>query len=160
MLFFDTKVSPRDPRLLGPRTRGAVFHDHAVHLVARAPDIQLGLPSFGLVLLSHYGHGESARELGFPRRQFPGLLAIVSPALLFAAMLLLAAGILFQTLRDLDLERAILGFLSYCTWGLFQQYVLNAYFVNRLLAVSSSSTRRRCSQPRVSPACTRLTGSS
>ena len=94
---------------------------------------------FGLVLLSHYGHGESARELGFRGANFRACLRLFSPALLFAAMLLLAAGILFQTLRDLDLERAILGFLSYCTWGLFQQYVLNAYFVNRLLAVSSSS---------------------
>ena len=46
---------------------------------------------------------------------------------------------LAHTLRELDMERAIIGFLSYCTWGLFQQYLLNAFFVNRMLPVSSSA---------------------
>jgi hypothetical protein len=107
----------------------------------RSPHSHWVFVLFGLVLLSHYGHGESPRELGFRKANFQACCKMFSPALLFTALLLLAAGILLQTLRDLDLDRAVIGFLSYCTWGLFQQYLLNAYFVNRLLAVSSSATQ-------------------
>jgi len=94
---------------------------------------------FGLILLSHYWHGETARDLGFRGTNFRTCFRAFLPALVFISMLLLAGGQLLHTLRVLDMERAIIGFLSYCTWGLFQQYLLNAFFVNRMLPVSSSA---------------------
>ena len=36
------------------------------------------------------------------------------------------------------LDKGMLCFLAYCPWGLFQQYLLNGYFANRLLAVASA----------------------
>ena len=141
MLFFDTKTAHRDPRLasLEPAILFSLImlyiwwlragHSHAVFVL------------FGLVLISHYWHGESPGELGFRATNFRVCFQVFAPALLFIALLLLSAGILLQTLREVDLERAAVGFIAYCVWGLFQQYVLNAYFVNRLLPGASSPTQ-------------------
>ncbi len=139
MLFFDAKASLGDRRylLLEPAIVLCLImlyiwwlrlgHQSAVFVI------------FGLVLVSHYWHGESARELGFRAAHFKECFHVFSPALVFLALLLLAVGILLGTLRPLDLERSVTGFLAYCGWGLFQQYLLNAYFVNRLLPASASS---------------------
>src|SRR5205823_492214 len=92
---------------------------------------------FTLVLLSHYWHGESRQDLGFRTANFRTCFARFLPALAFITLLLLATGILLHTLRLLDMERAIIGFLSYCTWGLFQQYLLNGFFVNRMQTIAA-----------------------
>ena len=138
MLFFDARLTARDHRflLVEPALMFAlimlyIWRLRAVHQ-PWAPAI------FCLMLLSHYRHGETAQDLGFRRANFRACFTIFSPALLFVSLVLLAAGILLGTMRGLDLERAVIGFVSYCGWGLFQQYVLNAYFVNRLLAGSAS----------------------
>jgi hypothetical protein len=139
MLFFDAKISARDHRwlMLEP---AAVFLLIMLYIWwLRAGHQSWAMAIFGLILLSHYWHGESLRELGFQALNFRDCFAAFSPALVFVSLALLATGILAQTLRGLDLERAVVGFLSYCTWGLFQQYLLNAYFVNRLLPVSSGA---------------------
>ena len=62
----------------------------------------------------------------------------LAPALGLLALLLLAFGVLLQTRRNMTIDQGMLCFLAYCPWGLFQQYLLNGYFVNRLLAVSSA----------------------
>jgi membrane protease YdiL (CAAX protease family) len=56
---------------------------------------------------------------------------------MFVSLFLLSLGILFQTMRGIDFNQGWLGFCSYCLWGLFQQYVLNSYFVNRLSPVTN-----------------------
>jgi hypothetical protein len=139
MLFFDTKLTWRDSRLAAAEP-AVVFLLIMLYIWwLRYTHPSWALAILGLVLASHYWHGESARDLGFRGENFGACFTMFSPALLFASLALLAGGILAQTLRSLDLERAVIGFLSYCTWGLFQQYLLNAFFANRLRAVSSSS---------------------
>jgi hypothetical protein len=139
MLFFDTRISLRDRRILWTEP-AIVFMLIMIYIWRLRPGhTSWAFAIFGLVLLSHYWHGETARDLGFRSTNFRTCFTAFLPALVFISMLLLAAGILLHTLRVLDMERAIIGFISYCTWGLFQQYLLNAFFVNRMLPVSSSS---------------------
>lgn len=142
MLFFDTKASLRDRRFQALEP-AAVLTLIMLYIwwLRLGHHQQWALAIYSLILLSHYGHGESPHDLGFRAANFRACFTAFSPALLFAALLLLATGILLQTLRVLDLERAVIGFLSYCLWGLFQQYLLNAYFVNRLLPVSANATQ-------------------
>jgi hypothetical protein len=142
MLFFDTKVSLRDSRwlMLEP---ALVFLMIMLYIWwLRAGHQSWAVVIFCGILLSHYWHGESPAELGFRASNFRACFKVFLPALLFVALTLLTIGILLKTLRGgLDLERAMVGFISYCTWGLFQQYLLNAYFVNRLLPVSASASQ-------------------
>jgi hypothetical protein len=141
MLFFDTKAAHRDARWLAMEPAALFLMIMLYIWWLRAGHSYWVFVLFGLVVLSHHWHGESARDLGFRRTNLRTCFQEFSPALLFIALFLLGIGILLQTLRELDLERAIVGFISYCTWGLFQQYVLNAYFVNRWMAVSSNATQ-------------------
>ena len=141
MLFFDTKLAHRDHRWLALEPAALFLMIMLYIWWLRAGHSYWAFVMFGLVLLSHYGHGESPRDLGFRRTNFQACFQVFSPALLFTVLLLLSTGILLQTLRELDLERAIIGFISYCIWGLFQQYLLNAYFVNRLLPVSPGAAQ-------------------
>lgn len=89
------------------------------------------VPMFGLLLLSHYYHGEEAETLGFRRTNFTRCAEAFAPTLLFLALALLSTGILLQTTRPICFDQGLMGFAGYCLWGLFQQYVLNGYFVNR-----------------------------
>ena len=52
---------------------------------------------------------------------------------------MLASGILLQTTRPIGFEQAVLSWVAYLPWGLFQQYILNGYFLNRF----ETSSRRR-----------------
>jgi hypothetical protein len=44
-------------------------------------------------------------------------------------------------MRDVSWLGACLGLVLYCVWGLFQQYVLNGYFVNRFSDVLPNHPR-------------------
>jgi membrane protease YdiL (CAAX protease family) len=46
-------------------------------------------------------------------------------------------GILLQTTRPIGFDQGLTAWLGYVPWGLFQQYVLNGYFMNRFDAVVS-----------------------
>jgi hypothetical protein len=141
MLFFDTRISLRDRRLLWVEP-AVIFLLIMLYIWWMRPGHQSwAFVIFTMVVLSHYWHGESRQDLGFRAANFRTCFAIFLPALAFVSLLLLATGILLHTLRVLDMERAIIGFLSYCTWGLFQQYLLNAFFVNRLQPVSTSANQ-------------------
>jgi hypothetical protein len=141
MLFFDTRISLRDRRFLWLEPV-CVFMLIMLYIWWLRPAHQnWALSIFALIVLSHYWHGESAHELGFQSANFGACLRTFLPALVFISLMLFALGILLQTLRELDMERAIIGFISYCAWGLFQQYLLNAFFVNRMLPISSSAHR-------------------
>jgi hypothetical protein len=90
------------------------------------------------LLLSHYMHKERAAGLGFRWSNFEECVDTLAPAVLLFALSMIAVGVLLQTLRNITLDRCLLCFAAYCPWGLFQQYLLNAYFANRLLTVSSA----------------------
>jgi len=49
-------------------------------------------------------------------------------------------GILLQTTRPIRFEQGLLAWAGYLPWGLFQQYILNGYFLNRFDSVLSRRT--------------------
>jgi len=88
----------------------------------------------GLVLLSHRWHRERAGGLGFRTAGFRRCVSEMAPALLFLAIALVAVGILCDSIRRVTFDQGFLALAGYCPWGLFQQYLLNSYFVNRFAA--------------------------
>jgi hypothetical protein len=91
-------------------------------------------PMLALVLASHRLRGEGAGALGFRLANFRACVRDVGPALVFIALLLYVAGALLETARPIGFDRALLVLIAYIPWGLFQQYLLNGYFVNRFAA--------------------------
>jgi len=90
------------------------------------------VPMLLLMFVAHVCHRETPATLGFkwshpahPPARLSGFLALV-------ALALLTLGMGFRSIRTVPLQGAVLSFLMYCLWGLFQQYILNGYFVNRL----------------------------
>ena len=88
-----------------------------------------------LMLLSHLVRRESAYSLGFRTRQMGPCWREVAPVLAFLALLMLASGMLLHTMRPIGVDAALASWLAYVPWGVFQQYVLNGYFLNRFQAV-------------------------
>lgn len=92
----------------------------------------LGL--LGLVLASHIIRGETAATLGFRPPDLRACFVAYAPLLVGLAAGIVALGVALGTVRHIAPSRLLHIFLGYCLWGLFQQYLLNGYFVNRLLA--------------------------
>jgi len=92
----------------------------------------------GFFILSHILRGERAASLGFRKGNFGECLRTMAPALLLLTLALMAAGVLFETIRPISPEYGFMCLLAYCPWGIFQQYLLNGYIANRLLEVSSA----------------------
>jgi hypothetical protein len=86
-----------------------------------------------VILISHACRKETPVALGFRSQNLVRSLAKFSPVLLFLTLVLLTLGILFRTVRGVTWESAFFSLAFYCLWGLFQQYVLNGYFVNRFV---------------------------
>jgi membrane protease YdiL (CAAX protease family) len=93
------------------------------------------LPIVGWMVLSHRLHGEQALVLGFDLRGLRSCLADFAPSLAFLALALVAGGLLFRSIRPVHWNWILAAWAAYLPWGLFQQYVLNGYFLNRLQAV-------------------------
>lgn len=91
----------------------------------------------GLMVASHAMRREDARRLGFRWNNLRLCLADYAPVLSFAALLLLAAGILCDTTRRIHVDQAFLSWAAYLPWGVFQQYILNGYFLTRFDAAVS-----------------------
>ena len=88
----------------------------------------------GLVLLSHAIRGESPVALGLRRAGFRDCARrFAIPTVLVAAMGTIL-GFALDTVRDVALWRVAGVLCGYCFWALFQQYLLNGYFVNRIHA--------------------------
>ncbi|MCU1274751.1 MAG: hypothetical protein JWO48_2182 [Bryobacterales bacterium] len=87
---------------------------------------------FAVVIASHLYHRETFAKLGFQWTGMRRTFVELSIPLGALALALLALGIVFRTVRDVTWQSAILSFALYCAWGLFQQYLLNGYFVNRI----------------------------
>jgi CAAX prenyl protease-like protein len=89
------------------------------------------LAILGLILLSHYRHRENADALGFHILNFRECARELMPALLLCGLLLIGCGNLLQTTRPIGFDQAVLTWVGYVPWGLFQQYILNGYFMQR-----------------------------
>lgn len=85
------------------------------------------------IVVSHLIRRERVEELGFHRRNLRECLTEFAPMLAFFALLMIAGGILLQTTRPLSFTQGCLAWAGYLPWGTFQQYLLNGYFLNRLL---------------------------
>jgi len=96
-----------------------------------------------LVIASQMARGETLKSLGFRWDNLQEGLKIVLPFLLLVCAVALVAGGLFRTIRNVRSDNAILSFGYYCFWGLFQEYVLNGYFTNRVGAFSRRPTAHR-----------------
>ena len=88
----------------------------------------------GIIFLSHAVRGESPAELGLRTRGFAECTRRFGLPVLLVAVVGVVAGFAFDTVRDVAAWRVagVLG--GYCFWALFQQYLLNGYFANRLHA--------------------------
>jgi hypothetical protein len=86
---------------------------------------------FAVVIASHVYHRETFAKLGFRRPGARPTFVELSIPLGVLAFVLLALGIVLRSIRQVTWQSAILSFALYCAWGLFQQYLLNGYFVNR-----------------------------
>jgi membrane protease YdiL (CAAX protease family) len=97
----------------------------------RARHPYLWIAILACLLLSHLLHRESASDLGFGRRSLRECAHRFAPALAILALLLLAAGLLLHTTRQMASGQAFLALFAYLPWGVVQQYLLNGYFLNR-----------------------------
>jgi hypothetical protein len=97
----------------------------------------LWLAILGLMLVSHALRREDAARLGFRLSNLRACLWEFAPALAFFALLMLSAGFLLQTTRPIGFDQAVLSWAAYLPWGVFQQYILNGYFLTRFDALAS-----------------------
>lgn len=98
--------------------------------------VSLTLFILGLAVASHAVRGEGYRHVGFSWNNFARSLRTMGPAVLGIAALLVAGGAVWHTFRDVTLRTAVVGFFLYCVWGLFQQYLLNGFLLNRLVEMA------------------------
>lgn len=103
----------------------------------RATYPNLWMAILGLMLLSHLLRGENPGMLGFCTHNLSDVMRELAPLLMFLALLMLACGILFRTIRPIGIDGAVMALVAYLPWGLLQQYMLNGYFLNRFDAVLS-----------------------
>jgi len=101
----------------------------------RAAHPVLWIAILGLMLLSHLIHRESPGMLGFRTHGLQYRTRWLFPLLSILTFLMLAYGALLRTTRPINPKGAVLAFAGYLPWGLLQQYILNAYFLNRFDAL-------------------------
>ncbi len=92
---------------------------------------------FGTILLTHLLHRDSIAKLGLGldelRASAESILPIALPALLLP---LLIYGFASHRLTLLwPGKQSLLGFVGYGTWSLFQEYLTQSFFNNRLMSV-------------------------
>ena len=85
-----------------------------------------------LVVASHRWRRETFATLGFGRSNLRRCAAALALPVASLSLALLTAGCAFGTIRSISPLQGTLFLLSYLPWGLFQQYVLNGYFLTRL----------------------------
>ncbi len=93
------------------------------------PGLAVLVPLF--TFATHAARRETIRQLGFGWRDF----RTACPLLVWvgaAVCLALAAGSWTGTIRHMTRGEAAVGLGAYMVWGVFQQYLLNAFLANRL----------------------------
>lgn len=86
----------------------------------------------GLMAASHWVHRERAAAIGFQSLNFRACVENFAPAVVLLGLMLLGFGQLLATIRPVGFNAAMMAWCGYLPWGLFQQYILNGYFLNRL----------------------------
>lgn len=86
------------------------------------------------VLLSHAVRGETPAALGLRITGFRECARRYAIPVFVVAVAGTLAGFRLETLRDVAPWRVAGVLVGYCWWALFQQYLLNGYFANRLSA--------------------------
>jgi hypothetical protein len=86
-----------------------------------------------IVGLSHWARREGPVALGLGFREARRALRPLAPWVLLLAGLLVAGGAWFGTINPVVLRRTPGSLAVYLLWGVVQQWVLNAYFLNRLI---------------------------
>jgi hypothetical protein len=89
------------------------------------------LAILGGMILSHCLRRERAPFLGFQAGNFRVCLEEWAPVVLLLGLLMLGAGILLGSTRHMRFDDGLLAWVAYVPWGIFQQYALNGYFLNR-----------------------------
>jgi hypothetical protein len=84
------------------------------------------------MLLSHRLRGENPTALGFEVGRLGACFVEFAPSLAFLGLALLGGGFLFHSIRPVHVHSFFDAWCAYLPWGLFQQYVMNGYFLNRL----------------------------
>lgn len=88
----------------------------------------------GIVIASHVIRGERPSMLGLRVGGFGDCARRFALPVLLIAAAGTAAGFALDTVRDVKPITVAGVLIGYCAWALFQQYVLNGYFVTRLAA--------------------------
>jgi hypothetical protein len=94
----------------------------------------------GLVIASHVYRRETPAWLGFRLTNLKTALVACGRAVFVAALALLTVGALCNTIRQVNPASALLSLGLYCFWGLFQQYLLNGYFLNRFTKTAPAAS--------------------
>lgn len=89
------------------------------------------IPLVALILCSHVVRNERAQALGFRLKHLGDCARKFGPALGAFALGMWAAGRELGTIRRIGPEHAAWALALYLPWGLFQQYLLNGYFLKR-----------------------------
>lgn len=89
---------------------------------------------FGFVLVSHFIRGETPSDLGLRRAGFTECARRFAIPVVAVALLGTLLGLALGTVRHVAPWRVAGVLAGYCLWALFQQYLLNGYFTNRLQA--------------------------
>ena len=87
-----------------------------------------------LVIASHAVRGETPTTLGLRRAGFKDCARRFAIPVLLVAVTATTLGFLFDTVRHVAPWRVAGVLAGYIVWALFQQYLLNGYFVNRIHA--------------------------
>ncbi len=98
----------------------------------------IAIPAF--MILSHFLRRENPETLGFTRQDLWSGLKQLTVPLILIALVLVSAGFEWRTFRPMGVAGSALGLGIYLLWGLFQQYALNGYFLNRFEAGLSART--------------------
>jgi membrane protease YdiL (CAAX protease family) len=86
----------------------------------------------GIVVVSHLVRGDRLVEMGYQVQGFTVCLRRFGPALLAIVAMGFAGAWTWGSIRPIGLRGAALALALYLPWGLFQQYLLNGYLLNRL----------------------------
>ena len=86
------------------------------------------------MLASHVVRGETPAALGFRTAGFTDCARRFTIPVLLIAVAGTIAGVALDTVRHVAPWRVAGVLAGYCFWALFQQYLLNGYFANRLEA--------------------------
>ena len=100
--------------------------------VLRARHPAVVIYGIAFLLLSHAAHGETFRSLGFGRESLRECTHRFAPLLTLLALAVFGAALLLHTTRRIAHDQAFFALAAYLPWGVFQQYLLNGYFLNRL----------------------------